>query len=195
MSEDSSKQVAELLAAVTRGDSSARSELWAMVYEELHRLAQSQLAGDASSRSRQPTSLIHEAYMRLTSAEGRSWENRRHFFAAAAQAMRCIRVDDVRKRNRTKRGGGKRPLPLDHEARGNNSDPVDLLAIDEALDALERVHPRQADVAKLRYFAGLTVDETADALGVSRRTVDKDWRFARAWLHRALRSGEDEGHQ
>lgn len=191
MSNDVPGQVTELLHAVARGEATARSELWALVYEELHRLAQRQLAGDVANRTRRPTSLIHEVYMRLTSAEGRSWQNRRHFFAAAAQAMRSIRVDDVRKRNRIKRGGGDRPASLAFDPAATGQDPAIVLAIDEILDELEQAHPRQAEVAKLRYFAGLTVAETAAALCVSRRTVDKDWRFARAWLHRAISDAED----
>jgi RNA polymerase sigma factor (TIGR02999 family) len=185
-----SNPVSRLLAAATQGDASAYNELWSLIYDELHGLAQSQLAREAPGHTVQPTSLVHEAYLRLTADEKVEWANRRHFFAAAAQAMRRIRIDDARKRKRLKRGGGQQPVPLEEAAATFDQDPAEMLAIDEALKKLERIDPRKAEVVLLRYFAGLSVDETAKALEVSPRTVDNEWHFARAWLHRELTKGD-----
>ena len=205
MATDPSRPLTRLLAAAGRGDASAHHKLWVLVYDELHRLAQHQVAKETPGRTRQPTSLVHEAYLRLTAGQNIEWANRRHFFAAAAKAMRHIRIDDARKRNSLKRGGGRQSQPLDedlipHPQRGRGTpapaagwgtpvseqDPAELLAVDEALGKLEQTDPRKAEVVMLRYFAGLTVDETASALDVSPRTVDNEWRYARAWLHRQL---------
>lgn len=183
--------VTELLAAVGRGEAAARDRLWALIYDELLVVAQRQLAYEAAGHRRRPTSLVHDAYLRLTNGEHVEFANRKHFFAAAARAMRQIRIDDARKRNRLKRGGPDSPaaVPLDAVAAASadgDSDPATLLAVDEALKQLEAIEPRKAEVVMLRYYCGLSVDETADALGVSARTVDSDWHYARAWLHRAL---------
>ena len=188
MSSDPPNPVTQLLAAASAGDATAQDRLWATVYDELRRLAHGQLAHDACGVALQTTVLVHEAYLRLLGPEGNpaNWENRRHFFAAAAEAMRRIRVDDARTRKRLKRGGGQAPQPLIDEAGADGGDPDELLAIDDALNKLAALDARKAEVVKLRFFAGLSVDETANALGVSPRTVDNEWRFARAWLHREL---------
>ena len=200
MTTPSPTPVTDLLTAVGHGDASAHDRLWALIYDELHALAQHQLAGDAVGRVRQPTSLVHEAYLRLTAGQEVEWANRRHFFGAAAQAMRRIRIDDARKRDRLKRGGGRQPEALDEASvphpslregwgtPGFDEDPAELLALHEALTRLEQRDPRKAEVVSLRYFAGLTIDETAQAMGVSPRTVDSEWRFAKAWLHKELSS-------
>ena len=199
MTTPSPTPVTDLLAAVGHGDASAHDRLWALIYDELHALAQHQLAGDAVGRVRQPTSLVHEAYLRLTAGQEVDWANRRQFFAAAAKAMRRIRIDDARKRDRLKRGG-RQPEVLDEASvphpslregwgtPGSDDDPTKLLALDEALVKLEQTDPRKAEVVSLRYFAGLTIDDTARAMGLSPRTVDNEWRFAKAWLHRELSS-------
>jgi RNA polymerase sigma factor (TIGR02999 family) len=135
----------------------------------------------------QTTLLVNEAYLRLVGGGNVGWDNRRHFFAAAAEAMRRIRIDEARKRRCAKRGGGRRRVGLDETLATGRADPLDLLAIDEALSALEAENARPAEVVKLRFFAGLGVEDTAAALGVSPRTVELDWRYARAWLHKALR--------
>ncbi|MCK4342295.1 MAG: sigma-70 family RNA polymerase sigma factor [Phycisphaerae bacterium] len=181
--------VTELLAAVGRGETAAHERLWAAIYDELRRVAHIQMAHDSPGRTLQPTALVHEAYFRLVGDGNVQWANRRHFFAAAAKAMRQIRIDDARKRNRLKRGGGRRPTPLDDNQAIFDQVPTEVLAVDEALSQLEHTNPRQAEVVMLRYFAGLTREEIADALDLSPRTIDNDWRFARAWLHREL-SGE-----
>jgi RNA polymerase sigma factor (TIGR02999 family) len=179
--------VTQLLAAVGRGDGGASEKLWALIYEELRAVARHQLAGEDSAGTLQPTALVHEAFLRLTGGGGVQWANRRHFFAAAAKAMHRIRIDDARRRKRLKRGGGRRPGVLGEGPAIFDQDPDEVLAIDEALGRLKQEEPRAAEVVLLRYFAGLTVNETAEALGVSGRTVKSDWQFARTWLHRELR--------
>jgi RNA polymerase sigma factor (TIGR02999 family) len=182
--------VTQLLVAAGRGDARAGSRLWTVIYDELRRLARRQLAREGRDCTLESTALIHEAFLRLVGDEPVEWANRRHFFAAAARAMRHIRIDDARKRGRIKRGGDRQAEPLGDQLAAFDHDPTEVLAVDEALKKLEEVAPRQAEVVMLRYFAGLSVDETAQALGVSPRTVDYEWRFARAWLHRELRKGD-----
>lgn len=184
-------QVTQLLVRAGDGDARAREQLWCSVYTELKKIAASQLAAEHDRYALAPTVLVHEAFLRLAGASGQ-FENRQHFFAAAARAMRCIRIDDARRRTRKKRGGGEQPKPLWSNGRdadepiGFDDDPNLLLAVDEVLDRLRDMDPRKHQVVELRYFAGLTVDETAAAMGISPRTVNADWRFARAWLHREL---------
>jgi RNA polymerase sigma factor (TIGR02999 family) len=179
-----------LLTAVGQGDAAARSKLWRLVYDELRHVAQRQLAREAPGRTLQPTSLVHEVFLRLTAGEAVQFENRRHFFGAAARAMRQIRIDDARRRRRVKRGGGKRPGVVDQEPAVFDQDPAQVLAVDEALKRLEQMDPRKAEIVTLRYFAGLTEQETAAALDLSRRTVQMEWRLAKAWLHRELSKGD-----
>ena len=182
-----SSPVTQLLAAVGRGDESVHEKLWALIYDELRRLAQHQMANEAPGRTLQPTALVHEAYLRLVGGDEKiQWANRRHFFGAAAKAMRRIRIDGARKRNRLKRGGGQKPGPLQGEPATFDQDAAEVLAIDEALRKLKQTNPRAAEVVEFRYFAGLTRDETATVLGLSTGTVDNEWRFARAWLRREL---------
>jgi RNA polymerase sigma factor (TIGR02999 family) len=193
--------VTRLLNAVGRGEPGAQDELWDVVYRELHALARQQMAAEPPGHTIQATSLLHEAYLRLFGDEYVQWANRRHFFAAAAQAMRRIRIDAARRRQRLKRGGGRQRIPIDEAVAVFDQDPAHLLAIDEALSRLQRADPRQAEVVLLRYFAGLSVDETANVLDLSPKTVNNDWRFARAWLHRELeketstRRGEAESNR
>jgi RNA polymerase sigma factor (TIGR02999 family) len=175
-----------LLRAIGEGNLSAQKRLWELVYQELHHLAQQQLVNDPIGRTRQPTSLVHEAFLRLAANEEVRWADRTHFFRTAAQAMRRIRVDDARKRDRLKRGAGRKPVVLDQDPAGCAQDPAELLAVNEALDRLAAEYPEKAEVVALRYFAGLTIDEAAAATGVSPRKIDKDWSFARAWLYREL---------
>ncbi len=153
-------------------------------------MAHRQMAAEAAGHTLQPTALVHEAFFRLFGNGELQWSSRRHFFGAAGKAMRDIRVDDARRRNRLKRGGGERPGALAEEPPAFDADPSEVLGVHEALGKLEQKDPRKAEVVMLRYFAGLTVDECATALDVSSRTVDKEWRFARTWLHRELAKGD-----
>jgi len=190
MSAGASERVTQLLAAAEAGDDDARERLWALVYDELHAMARGLMARERGRVTLQTTVLVNEAYMRLVGGGPVRWLGRRHFFAAAAEAMRRICVDYARKRGSLKRGGGRRAVPLLESDRVEHCDPTDWLALDEALAWLDARDPRKAKIVMLRYFAGLSIDETAEVLGVSPRLVDKEWRFARAWLHRRL-SGED----
>jgi RNA polymerase sigma factor (TIGR02999 family) len=180
-------QITTLLAAASGGDASACERLWGLVYDELHRMAQRQLADDGLRRMVQPTTLVHETYLRLCGSDGAvDLANRRQFFAAAARAMRRIRVDHARKRDRLKRGAGCAPRELPDSLAGRDVDPGEALALDEALAKLEAEAPRAAEVFSLRYFTGLSVDEVAKMLAVAPRTVEMDWRFGRAWLREQL---------
>jgi RNA polymerase sigma factor (TIGR02999 family) len=182
--------ITRLLEAAAQGEAASANRLWSAVYQELHRLAGAELAREGPGCSLQATSLVNEAYLRLIGDGQVEWDNRRHFFAAAAKAMRRILVDDACRRGRLKRGGGQTPDSLLEEPAAPQEDPAKVLAIDEALQKLEQVDPPRAEIVMLRYFAGLGIDETAAALGVSPRTVDTGWRFAKAWLHRELSKGD-----
>lgn len=184
-------QVTHLLDAISDGDSRASAELLPLIYDELRKLAQSYMAKEAHVLTLQPTALVHEAYLRLVGQEDAKWSGRGHFFGAAAQAMRRILVDQARSRGRIKRGGGAAKAELHEEAvQGSEGPSTDLLALDEALDALEKYDARKFQVVMMQYFAGLSVDETAAALGLSATTVRNDWTFARAWLMRQVGGGE-----
>lgn len=192
-----SHAVTHILNHAASGDPAARKQLWDLVYHELRQMAADQMALESPGRTLQPTALVHEAYFRLCAAAGNGhFENRRHFFAAAANAMRQIRIDDARRRGRLKRGGPAhggaarpQPRPEDNgEPAAFDDDPAELLAVEEALAALEKEQPDLAELVQLRFFAGLDIDQTAEVLGVAPRTVDNRWRIARAWLHRALQN-------
>ena len=173
------------MAAVGAGDSRAREQLWDVIYATLRRMAHSQMVRERDGGTLQTTALVHEAHMRLVGQNGQ-WTNRRHFFAAASEAMRRILVECARKRVAEKRGGGKPVLSLEIDPAGEPTNPAELIDVHEALDAFEAQYPEAAELVKLRYFVGLTVEETADMLGISKRKVNLDWKFARTWLHRRL---------
>jgi RNA polymerase sigma factor (TIGR02999 family) len=170
-----------ILKDVSAGNPAARGELMEAVYQELRRLAQSQMRRERNGHTLQPTALVNEAYLRLL--EGSSnWENRRHFFGAAAESMRRILIDHSRKRGAEKRGGGIANVTLDGlEVEGSRLD-LDILALDEALTALEAYNERLARIVELRYFTGLTIEETASVMDLSPATVKRDWTYGRAWL-------------
>jgi RNA polymerase sigma factor (TIGR02999 family) len=184
-------EVTQLLAAVSEGDSRASAKLLPLVYDELRKLAKARMAHEPTGQTLQPTALVHEAYLRLVGDTNVTWDNRGHFFAAAALAMRRILVERARSRNRIKRGGGRARVELTDGALVSEPPDDDLLILDEALERLEKYDKRKADVVMLRYFAGLSIEETAAALGVSPATVKNEWTFARAWLHREI--GKSEG--
>ena len=183
--------VTRILNAMERGDAQATDELLPLVYEELRLLAAQKLSHEPPGQTLQATALVHEVYLRLVGDEPQSWENRGHFFAAAAEAMRRILVERARHRRSAKQGGSLQRVALD-EAVSSIEDPKeDILALDDALDQLAAEDDKLAQVVKLRYFAGLTLSQIADVLGVTRRTVDRHWALGRAWLYQEMMKGED----
>jgi RNA polymerase sigma factor (TIGR02999 family) len=184
-------EITELLAELGRGNESAREPLFDSIYEELRLLARSRLRSESPGGTLSTTALVHEAYLRLVPIENIEWRDRSHFFATAARAMRRILIDRARSAHRQKRGGGERPVELREEAEVDTSEVVAmnadaLLALDEALARLGELSPRQLRVVEMRFFAGLSVAETADVLDVAINTVKRDWSTARAWLNREL---------
>jgi len=183
--------VTRILSQIESGDPSAAEQLLPLVYEELRKLASVRMVQEAPGQTLQATALVHEAYLRLVaSEESQNWDNRGHFFAAAAEAMRRILVDNARKRQRVKHGGDRDREVFDEATVIATEVPGDLLELDDALIRLESIDPRAAELVKLRYFAGLTIPEVANALGVSSRTADDIWAYARAWLFRELRGSD-----
>ena len=181
--------VTHILSAIEQGDPSAAEQLLPLVYDELRQLAAQRLARERPGQTLQATALVHEAYLRLVGEEeARHWDSRGHFFAAAAEAMRRILVDGARRRGAEKRGARLGRIDLPELAETAADEPVDLLALDEALGRLEALHPQKAQVVKLRFFAGCTLEETAQALGIARATAQRHWAFARAWLFGQLHS-------
>jgi RNA polymerase sigma-70 factor, ECF subfamily len=176
-----------LLARAQGGDSQATDELFPIVYDELRGLAERFMRDESKARTLQATALVHEAYMRLVGPSQTPWENRAHFFGAAARAIRRILTDHARERNRIKRGGGMKPQSLDDALVVSEAETgVDFVGLDSAMDKLAKLDAQKAKVVELRFFAGLTVEQAALALGVSPSTVARDWQFARVWLHREL---------
>jgi len=182
--------VTQLLRAADHGDAAAQDEFWSLIYAELHSLARGYLAHDRNGQDRSPTSIVSEAYVRLAPSLKGQWSHRGHFFSAAANAMRRILVDYARTNRSIKRGGDVSHQTLTVEPASADGDPIDVLALDEALAHLEQVHPNHAKVVELRYFGGLTIEETAEALDVCPRTVTLRCKFARLWLARALSADE-----
>lgn len=181
-----SLNITHLLKEWSDGDERALDKLTPLVYEELRRRASRYLRRERRGHSLQTTALINEAFLRLIDAREVHWQDRAHFFAIAANLMRRVLVDHARRRDAEKRGGSALRLTLDEALAVAKETDVDLLAIDEALDRLAKIDPQQARVVELRFFSGLTVDETAAALGVSPKTVKRDWSVARAWLCREI---------
>ena len=179
--------VTRLLDAVDRGEPQAAEELLPLVYEELRKLASSKMARQKPGQTLQATALVHEAYLRLIKSENRKWENRRHFFLAAAEAMRHILIERARRKESPKHGGGQIRVDLDRVDTAIDSQPEILLMVHEALERLAEEDSDAAQFVKLRYFAGLQHREIAEILGVSERTVKRLWVFARAWLYQEIR--------
>lgn len=178
--------VTKILSAVEQGDSHAAAQLFPLIYEELRRLAAHHLAQEKPGQTLDATSLVHEAYLRLVgNGEALRWDNRRHFFASAAEAMRRILVDSARRKQAEKHGGGWRRWELPPEIAAPDAE-LDMLALDAALDRLAECDPSKARLVELRFFAGLTGDQAAAVLGISPSTADREWVFARAWLRREL---------
>ena len=179
--------VTRLLRGAGAGDRRAAGELLPLVYDELRSLARQRMRSEQAGQTLQATALVHEAYLRLLGgADGPNWDGRRHFYAAAAEAMRRILVERARRRSSRRHGGGRERVDLDDAALAVDGPPDRLLALDEALTALAERHPDKAQLVRLRFFAGLTIQEAADTMGVSTATAERHWTFARAWLYRRL---------
>jgi RNA polymerase sigma factor (TIGR02999 family) len=193
MSVPPENDVTQVLSAIEQGDPRAAEQLLPLVYEELRKLAAQKLAQEAPGQTLQATALVHEAYLRLVDVEqARHWDSRGHFFAAAAEAMHRVLIDNARRRHSQRRGGEveRRTLEgLDAAAPASNEE---LLAVDEALTRLQEVAPSKAELVKLRYFGGLTIPEAARVLGISVTTANRHWAYARAWLHEELAAGGQE---
>ena len=183
--------VTRILNAIERGDVKATDDLLPAVYEELRLLAAQKLSKELPGQTLQATALVHEAYLRLLGAAGQNWQNRGHFFAAAAEAMRRILVENARRKKRLKRGGDQRKVDLE-EAELTVCGPCDdLIALDEALEKLAQADKVKAELVKLRFFAGLTSEQAATVLGISHNTADRYWAYARSWLHLEIARGDD----
>ena len=179
--------VTRILSAAAAGDPQAAGQLLPLVYDELRKLATRRMADEPSGQTLQATALVHEAYLRLVDRDAvRQWDSRWHFYAAAAEAMRRILVETARRRSRLKRGGAMKRVELDPVELTVDQPPDELLALDEALGRLAAQHPEKAQLVKLRYFAGLTMEQAAEALGTSPRTAGRDWAYARAWLYERI---------
>ncbi len=181
-------EVTRILDALGRGDSKAAEELLPLVYEELRRLAAQKMAGESPGHTLQPTALVHEAWLRLAGSGPQRWENRAHFFGAAAEAMRRILVDHARRKQSLKRGAGALREELHDSVLVLTAPPDELLAVHEALDQLAAEDPPAAELVKLRYFVGMTMEEAALAMGLSKRTAEGLWTYARVWLRGRIRA-------
>ena len=179
--------VTRILSAIEQGEPHAANELLPLVYDELRRLAAERMAQEKPGQTLQPTGLVHEAYLRLVDVgKARHWKSRRHFFAAAAEAMRHILVDRARRKRSRKRGGNRARVEFDEANLAAAEDPQEVVAVDEALAGLAAADAQAAELVKLRYFAGLSIPEAAEALHISTRSADRLWAYARAWLRRAI---------
>jgi RNA polymerase sigma factor (TIGR02999 family) len=184
-------EVTSILSAIEQGKPKAAEQLLPLVYDELRKLAAQKLAQEKPGQTLHATALVHEAYLRLVDTEkAQQWNSRGHFFAAAAEAMRRILVNRARDKKRLKRGGGQDRVGLEEAELSYDAQGLDVLALDEALERLLLEQPACAELVKLRFFGGLTQEESAQALGVTRRTADRYWAYARAWLFHALGEGE-----
>jgi RNA polymerase sigma factor (TIGR02999 family) len=179
--------VTRILNAIQNGDPKADAELLPLVYGELRRLAAYKMAGETPGHTLQPTALVHEAWLRLGAGEQQGWQSRAHFFAAAGEAMRRILVEHARRKLALKRGGGAAHAEFDESALVLTAPPDELLAVHDALDNLARQDATAAELVKLRYFVGMTMEEAATALGLAKRTAENLWTYARVWLHREIR--------
>lgn len=178
--------ITQVLRELSEGQESAPARLMPLVYDELRKLAQGYLRGERSDHTLQATALVHEAYIRLVDWENVSWQNRAHFFALAAQIMRRILVDHAREHQAQKRGGGWTRLSLEGAVSMSQQKEVDVVALDDALQDLERMDATQSRIVELRFFGGLTIEETAEALRISPATVKREWVLAKAWLHKTI---------
>jgi RNA polymerase sigma factor (TIGR02999 family) len=187
-------EVTRILAAIEQGDAQVAGQLLPLVYTELRRLAAQKLSHEKPGLTLEATALVHEAYLRLVGDErGKGWDNRGHFFAAAAEAMRRILVENARRKRREKHGGGRLQVELDERTMVGRMPPEDLLALDEALTKFGAEEPVKARLVQLRFFTGLSLDEASQVIGVSAVTAKRYWRYAKAWLHREMAGEGDTG--
>lgn len=181
-------EITQLLQACGRGDQRASSELLPLVYDELRRHAAVRMANEPAGQTLQPTALVHEAWLRLSKGDAQVWQNRAHFFGAAAEAMRRILIENARRKSRLKRGGGQQRLDVDDLDLADTTPDEKILLIDEALERLRAGDPDKAQVVLLKFFGGRTNQEVAEMLGVTERTVERHWAYAKAWLFESIRS-------
>ncbi len=179
-------QITQILKAMGAGEPDQADQLYSLVYDELRRMARAKMARERPGQTLQPTALVHEAYLRLLGGQEHGWESRAHFFTAAAEAMRRILIERARRYSRKKHGGGQQRVELESSAGAEQPRSETLLALDAGLNRLEEQDAQMAQVVKLRYFAGLTVEETAEALAISERSVYRSSTLAKAWLHREM---------
>ena len=181
-------ELTQILEAITRGEPKAAEELLPLVYSELRRLAAHKMASEDPGQTLQPTALVHEAWLRLTHDDQRKWNDRTHFFAAAAEAMRLILVDNARRKRTQRHGGGQQRVEMPEIASAVAESDDKVLAVSEALEKFTALDPQKAELVKLRYFVGMTLEQAAEALGISERTAKRYWAFARAWLHEEIKA-------
>ena len=180
--------VTRILNSASNGDARAANELLPLVYEELRKLAAAKMASENPGHTLQPTALVHEAWLRLAGDANRKWNDRTHFFAAAAEAMRRILVDNARRKRAQRHGGGQQRLELPDLAAPSAPNDDQLLVVNDALDKFAALDPQKAELLKLRYFVGMTIEETSEALGISKATAKRHWDYAKAWLYEEIRA-------
>lgn len=180
--------ITHILSTIEQGNAKASDELLPVVYNELRRMAAHKMAGERPSQTLQPTALVHEAWLKLVDSPNQSWQNRAHFFGAAAEAMRRILIARARSKNRQRRGSGAVHLDVDKIEIASPAPDDQLLALNEALDRFAALEPQQAELVKLRYFVGLKIEEAAEVLGISKATAKRWWAYARAWLFHEMQS-------
>ncbi len=183
--------VTRILIAIEQGDTKAADELLPLVYEELRRLAAQKMSQELPGQTLQATALVHEAYIRLVGAESQNWSGRGHFFAAAAESMRRILIENARRKQRQKRGGDRQRIDMDDADMVIEGPSIDIIALDEALAKLTKEDKIVAELVKLRYFTGLTLGQAANILGISCRTADRYWAYARAWLYQEITKAKE----
>jgi RNA polymerase sigma factor (TIGR02999 family) len=183
---DAPASITEMLGRVRAGQTGSKDQLLQRVYDELRQLARHRMGHLPPGATLQPTALVHEAYMKMIGAEDTEWESRRHFFGAAARAMRNILVDQARERGALKRGGDRKRVSFEERLAPDGSDPLEPMVLEEALKKLETYDERKCEIVMLRYYAGLTIAEAAKVLGISTATLEREWKFTKTWLHREL---------
>jgi len=184
--------VTRILSSIEQGDAKASEELLPLVYNELRRMAAHKMAGERPGQTLQPTALVHEAWLKLVDSPNQSWQNRAHFFGAAAEVMRRILIARARSKNRQRRGSGAAHLDVDEIEIASPAPDDQLLALNEALDRFAALEPQQAELVKLRYFVGLKIEEAAEVLGISKATAKRWWAYARAWLFHEIEAGNNQ---